>query len=423
MRFLRDFFNNLPLKYKLAGIIAPTLIALLYYSAVSIMEKNGALNEIADFAGMRDLAVNLSEIVHELQKERGMSVGFLASKGNNLRPELEAQRGATDKKIEALGKLMESFGNKNLEEPLKILAQRIDDLKSKREAISALSMDGPDAIEVYSGIHRASFDVIGGMPSLVNDGEFSNRFLGYYILQLYKELMGLERATLNMVFATDRLTPGMERDLADFTQKQNSLQAMYLTVMSKADGEIFYAFLGDQISKNAKAIKTAAFQRAATGGGFGQDPKEWSKAQTEKINLLNDKLIAGHLQKEMTRITEARLAESKAALRNTWIITITAMLMTLAVSLSIARALTKSVNDTLNVVASLAEGDFTREVPVTSRDEVGALGKSVNAMVADLRNMFVEIGQNAKTLAVSSEEMAAISSQLASGSEEMSAQS
>ncbi len=423
MRFFRDFLNNLPLKYKLIGIIAPTLIALLYYSAISIMERSAALNEMTHFSKLRDLAFNISETVHELQKERGLSVGFLASQGGDLRPELEAQRVATDKKFEALRKAMESADDKSLEEQLKILIERIDDLKNKRSQISALSMDSLDVIEVYSGIHRASFDVIGGMPGLINDGELSNRVLGYYLLQLYKELLGLERATLNIVFATDKLTPALERDLADLTQKQNYLQSMYLTVMSKSDGELFYDFLGDPVAKDAKTIKTAAFQRAGAGGGFGQDPKEWSKAQTEKINLLFSKLIIGHLQKEMTRITETRSAESKAALRNTWIITISAMLMTLAVSLSIARALAKSVNETLGVVSSIAGGDFTQKVPVSSRDEIGALGNSVNTMVGELRGMFVEIGQNSKTLAASAEEMSAVSTQLASGSEEMTAQS
>ncbi len=421
MGFFRNFLGNLPLRYKLAGIIAPTLIALLYYSAVSIVERNAALNDIHHFMKLRDLAYGIGDTVHELQKERGMTAAYLGSQGQSFKSELETQRGATDEKIEALKKFLEDFKEPDLDDRIKTAMEKAGDLKNKRNAVSALSISMPDAIGFYSGTNRAFIEVIGGMLELISDGEIATHLIGFYTLQLYKEPMGIERAVLNGAFTGDKFAPGMERKLVEVIQAQDNFQKFYLSVMAPDDRDAFLDYQKDPVVKKAEEFRAAAFEKAATGG-FGKDPKEWFAVQTEKINLVHKKVILGHLQKELTRVTDSRLAASRAALVFTWVISLLAMLATFLVSLTIARALTTSMNDTVSVVSSLAEGDFTREVPVTSRDEVGTLGRSVNAMVADLRKMFVEIGQNSKTLAASAEEMSAISSQLASGSEEMNAQ-
>jgi hypothetical protein len=51
---------------------------------------------MARFGAIAHLAGDLSALVHELQKERGMSSGFLGSKGHDFAGEIGGQRSATD---------------------------------------------------------------------------------------------------------------------------------------------------------------------------------------------------------------------------------------------------------------------------------------------------------------------------------------
>ena len=59
-----------------------------------------------EFVNIRELKVGVnlslkaSDIVHELQKERGLTAGFLASNGEKFKRELNSQRDNSDKKIE-----------------------------------------------------------------------------------------------------------------------------------------------------------------------------------------------------------------------------------------------------------------------------------------------------------------------------------
>ena len=49
-------------------------------------------------APLTELSVVYSELVHELQKERGMTAGFLGSGGTQFASKLKNQRQDTDKK-------------------------------------------------------------------------------------------------------------------------------------------------------------------------------------------------------------------------------------------------------------------------------------------------------------------------------------
>ena len=60
----------------------------------------------------------------------------------------------------------------------------------------------------------------------------------------------------------------------------------------------------------------------------------------------------------------------------------------------------------------MAEGDLTRQIDIDREDEIGALVKSLNAMSRNMRNMFEEIIQSARTLKSSSEEMSGISEEI-----------
>ncbi|MBI5636847.1 MAG: methyl-accepting chemotaxis protein [Nitrospinae bacterium] len=89
----------------------------------------------------------------------------------------------------------------------------------------------------------------------------------------------------------------------------------------------------------------------------------------------------------------------------------------------LSRSITRPVIAMVEVIRDVAEGDFTREVPITSHDEIGVMGETFNGMVEYLRGMFKEISGSSRTLAASAEKLTAISSQLSASSEQMSQQS
>ena len=91
--------SKISFKSKLVIMLLPALLALLYFSVASVLEKYRTMADMEEIQSLTIFAGKLSAVIHEAQMERGISAGFLASKGEKNSSALAAQREATDKKI------------------------------------------------------------------------------------------------------------------------------------------------------------------------------------------------------------------------------------------------------------------------------------------------------------------------------------
>src|SRR3989338_5767219 len=91
-------FSHLKVRTKLVLIVIVPLLGLLYFSISNIIERAAVSREMDKLESLVGLSVKIGGLAHELQKERGMTAGFLGSNGVKFANELPAQRGETDKK-------------------------------------------------------------------------------------------------------------------------------------------------------------------------------------------------------------------------------------------------------------------------------------------------------------------------------------
>jgi methyl-accepting chemotaxis protein len=88
----------------------------------------------------------------------------------------------------------------------------------------------------------------------------------------------------------------------------------------------------------------------------------------------------------------------------------------------VARSITRPLGELVVGLDSLADADLTAGVRVEGKDEVAQLGTSFNRAVDDLSTVVRRIRESAWTLATSSEELSATSTQMGASAEETSAQ-
>ncbi len=94
-----------------------------------------------------------------------------------------------------------------------------------------------------------------------------------------------------------------------------------------------------------------------------------------------------------------------------------ALALSFLVLLLFVRGITRPLIQAVEFAQVVADGDFTRNLDIHRRDEVGLLTDALNGMVEKLRDMIVQIRQAAEHVASSSEEISASSQQLASGAQ------
>ncbi|MFA6920917.1 MAG: PAS domain-containing protein [Gallionella sp.] len=110
-----SLLSNVQLRWRLLMLLFFPILGLLYFSANSVWEKTQTLKELQAMQVTTELAVKSSAAIHEVQKERGMSAGFLSSNGVKFANELPQQRKETDKRIGELHNLIAGLDQSRLQ--------------------------------------------------------------------------------------------------------------------------------------------------------------------------------------------------------------------------------------------------------------------------------------------------------------------
>jgi methyl-accepting chemotaxis protein len=93
------------------------------------------------------------------------------------------------------------------------------------------------------------------------------------------------------------------------------------------------------------------------------------------------------------------------------------------VALLVTRSITGPLSVTVGVLRSVAAKDLTVRAPDSSRDELGTMGRAVNATLDVLRSAFATIADNSRTLAGAAQELTATSARISNAAESASGQS
>jgi len=119
-------------------------------------------------------------------------------------------------------------------------------------------------------------------------------------------------------------------------------------------------------------------------------------------------------------------AESKSTAHNAtlriWLLTGIGALLLFAFGYWMSRLVSGPLAKVRDALTSLADGDLTRTVDVSSTDEVGQMARALGRAQHALRAAMTEISGTSTTLAAAAEQLSAVSAQVASASEQTSTQ-
>jgi methyl-accepting chemotaxis protein len=100
------------------------------------------------------------------------------------------------------------------------------------------------------------------------------------------------------------------------------------------------------------------------------------------------------------------------------IIGIISVLALVVIIFFIARTIVKPINKGVTFAKSMSEGDFTKQLDIKQKDEVGVLAEAMNTMVQKLSDVVQSVQSASDNVASGSEEMSSSSEQLSQGATE-----
>jgi len=238
-----NFINNLVIKKKLLLLISLPILALLYFTISQNIEVYNKLNKLEKVEPLVESSTIISRLVHETQKERGMTAGYLGSKGKKFSTKLKGQRELTDKvfaEFESFVKNIE-FDNstKNIKANFQKAINQLKQRNSIRSSVDSFKIKASKAISYYTNINTIVLDSIMEIAKHIDNVHIAEEIISYANFLMAKERAGIERAVGTNTLSRDSFGSGMRTKFSNLISEQKTFLKVFRYYAS-TEALVFY---------------------------------------------------------------------------------------------------------------------------------------------------------------------------------------
>jgi methyl-accepting chemotaxis protein len=292
-----------------------TIIPLFVLFVLSILIIGDAYNKKTKLEEVKSLVYfseKISALLHEIQKERGASSGYLGSKGTKFKDVLEKQRLITDKKVNEFLDFTQTFDSSLYPPNGKILVEKVLEELSKidsiRKDVDTFNIETSKAIGYYTNINTMSLRFIAMTALSAEDDHIINDINTLYNFLMVKERAGIERAVGASAFVNKTFTPQLFIKFVNLVNEQKLFLDTF-HIYGYEYSEYLMKKLEDPSINEVEKMRMELLQYGENPDiQFDTDPAYWFSTISKKINILKevddyllniikeeaDKLISGY---------------------------------------------------------------------------------------------------------------------------------
>ena len=395
-------FSDISFKNKVFILLALPLIGFLWLSILTIKQNYYVSNEVDKLSQLTQLSITYSELVHELQKERGATAGFIGSKGEKFSNELQRQRSDTDTKKQARAAFLaeNDFEQTTI---LRLNQQIADDLarlSQIRSQVNNFDIPAKQAISYYTNLNAKLLSVSSLIAELSTNANIAKQTIAYYNFLQGKERAGIERAVMSNTFAADKFTNGLFAKFIALVTEQDTYMNNFSTFATSENVSYYQEQIAHPAVQEVAKLRVIAESKSSA---FGVDAVYWFQQATLRIGQLKkvENQVANHLLK---------LAENEAdAAFSTLIIDLIATIILLVVVTIISvisiKDLSARVIELTYVMEKVRdENDLTVRTTLQGESELGQISQALNLTLEQFSKTVNEISSSSQTLSAAAEE-------------------
>jgi methyl-accepting chemotaxis protein len=374
--------NNMTIKAKLVFLSITVLTVIFVYAVVTSYNSWNTYVNTKEASSLTQLSVKMSAVLHELQKERGASAGFIGSKGKKFADILPAQQRSTDKKIAEL----ETFCAANECSQVDLVRRELDfdTIAPIRAQVNSLSVPVKVPVKFYTALNKKIIDIISQFSMIPNDKSIRTNFNSFVIFISSKERAGIERAVLSGVFANDIFTRNSFAKFSSLAAQQKTLLNLFYHVSTQEIQQWYKEAQADISFAQVEEMRNIAFSKQS---GFGIDPTHWFKTITKKINKL--KWLEDKIASKAIETAESKATTSLVTFIAVIIVSLIILLLILYITRNITNSISSSINRFKMLIGKVNEGDLSvqverRNIVRNEMDEITVLLQSLVTIMKDL---------------------------------------
>jgi len=367
-----NFLRNLSIKNKLVIASMIPLVALLYYLQLNIREelrkRDSAQQVMIDVNEVR----NISKVLHELQKERTLTLTFLSGKVAKENDLLVFQRESTDKSIVDLRNSLKekTSTSKNYD-----LFDSLPSVRAKTNAFKNIKEVDP----VYSKLKEDLLNEIASILRASNNAVLKNSFEEHLFLLHTKEFLAQTRSILARVLTKEKFEDNEFGQFASIKGKHEINLEKIKRIASPELKEFFEKKYDNPFTRQTYTIIDSVFNNPSLVN-FKYDYTTWIGNSSASINALKE--VEDYSANLISQKAEEELTVSNAnVLRSSLIAALVIVLIILLVTSTI-RLIVNSINVIKEASDRLAKGDVGESIEVNTTDEIGSLAVSFNRIIS-----------------------------------------
>ena len=377
---------GMTIKKRLIILSAISMFIILAYALYVVSENYNRYNDAEDTLKIAELSVKLGNVLHELQKERGASAGYLNSKGKKFGDILLAQRKETDKKLHVLQDYLNASDN----EFVAFAKEHIDfsKLQEMRKKISSFKVTTAQEVGYYTALNKSILDTMTRFSTYPSDKVTKNLMTSLVLFDSAKERAGIERAVLSGTFAADSFNKKLYFKFVSVLSQQ---QALFNLFEHSASKELLAKF--DALKKDPSFAEVERMRKIALSkeSGFGVDATYWFKTITKKINKLKE--MENFIFATLTKRAKEVQSSSFMHLVEFIVIALLSIMAIAYVSSSIIKSVLSAIKRFEYLISEVGRGNFAIEIDRRSRirNEMDIVTRKLAELVDIIKELTLRI--------------------------------
>jgi methyl-accepting chemotaxis protein len=371
------------IKYKLNLITFIVLSFSLIIIALTLNKTFVAKAVISQAKELNTLSQKLSHLIHETQKERGASAGFLGSKGKKFRDILPKQRKLTEEKNSVLESYLsmldlDSFPQE-LQSNISSFKADMDEIEQIRSKVDSFGISVKDVVTYYTKMNTKILNIVSLTAKFANTPELVKSLDAYTNFLKSKERAGLERAVLSVTFGADKFGDGMFAKWIKLVAEQDGYLDSFKAMASDESKSFYSTKINSPVVGEVNKMRDIAKTKALTGE-FGVDSVVWFQTITKKINLLKqvDDELAKHNSELLDQIESQTNINAMITLLSYSIFAVVIFIIIFTIS----RGVNRSVRSSLEKIECVSSNlDLTCDIIVQGSDEISQISQAMNIMI------------------------------------------
>ena len=285
-----------PIRRNATWLLVVFLLALSFFAIHSLVERYDQLRNASLDRKWLGASGSISRLIHELQRERGLSSGVIASRGERFGDMLVAQQKLTDASLGELQSIVrQHVTDQAIHGGVAAVADRLQGL---RQRVSNREISRDYTVDRYTELVDALFDMqLSTFGNAVKSSLFRKQ-MAFVAFSQAKETAGKERALLSAILSDHNFSAGRMLILNNLRATEQA-RLVNFTRLAEPDAERQYREILQQpdikeAERIRQKVKAAALWEESHGKGSAStllavalpSPEAWFQVASVKIDAM-----------------------------------------------------------------------------------------------------------------------------------------